>query len=192
MKEGLLPEDVGEFQAVAGDDGASLAPPVDEAETREVTRSIAGERYRFSAEGFFQINHALLADLIAAATDGAEGGAAVDLYCGAGLFTLPLARRFLRVIAVEASAHAVSHARRNLADAGLTNVKVECGTVSSWLEANAETTAPVDQVLLDPPRAGAEGGAVACILSLRPRRITYVSGHPRARPQRVLRRRLRP
>src|SRR5919206_536568 len=46
---------------------------------------------------------------------------AIDLYCGVGLFTLPLARRFARVTGVEANARACAYARRNLVDAQLTN-----------------------------------------------------------------------
>lgn len=178
MKEGLLPEEVTEFQAVAGDDGASLAPPAPEHPTREVSRVIGEHRYSFSAEGFFQINHALLEPLIAAATNDARGERAVDLYCGAGLFTLPLARRFTRVVGVEASAAAISYARRNLEDAHLDNATFEISRVGEWLMKNGERLAPVDFVLLDPPRAGADEGALDGILALKPRHISYVSCDP--------------
>ncbi|HEX8424179.1 MAG TPA: TRAM domain-containing protein, partial [Pyrinomonadaceae bacterium] len=88
-----------EFQAVAGDDGVSLLPPLEAPDAAERFRVLAGERYRFDADCFFQINHALLEPLLAAALENVNGGAtAVDLYCGVGLFTLPLARRFARVI----------------------------------------------------------------------------------------------
>jgi 23S rRNA (uracil1939-C5)-methyltransferase len=178
VKESELPEGVTELQAVAGDEGASLAPPVAEHPTREVSRSIGGHLYRFSAEGFFQINHALLEPLIEAAVADERGETAVDLYCGAGLFTLPLARRFSRVLGVEASAAAVSFARRNLEEARLDNATFEVGRVGDWLAENADASAPVDFVLLDPPRSGAEDDAVRGILTLRPRRIAYVSCDP--------------
>jgi 23S rRNA (uracil1939-C5)-methyltransferase len=178
MKEGLLPEGVTELQAVAGDDGASLAPPVPEHPTREVSRRIGGNLYRFSAEGFFQINHELLESLIAAALHGARGQTAVDLYCGAGLFTLPLAQRFARVFGVEASPLAIGYARRNLADANLGNATFETARVSDWLKETSESLAPVDFLLLDPPRAGAEDGATDSILALQPRHIAYVSCDP--------------
>ncbi len=178
MKEGELPEELTEFQSVAGDEGASLAPPAPGLPTREVSRLIGDYRYRFSAEGFFQINHALLGPLVTHATHDARGDTAVDLYCGAGLFTLPLARRFARVHGIEASAAAVNYARRNLAEASLDNVTFEASKVSDWLRNAAAALAPVDFILLDPPRAGAEEGAVDGILSLRPRRITYVSCDP--------------
>ncbi|HKR00640.1 MAG TPA: class I SAM-dependent RNA methyltransferase [Pyrinomonadaceae bacterium] len=179
MKEGSLPDELTELQAVAGDDGqVSLAPPVPEHPTREVGRFVAGHRYRFSAEGFFQINHELLEPLIAAATKDARGETAVDLYCGAGLFTLPLAQSFGRVYGVEASNAAISYARRNLEDAGLGGVTFEAARVGDWLKENGAGLAPVDFVLLDPPRAGAEEGSVEGILALKPRHLAYVSCDP--------------
>lgn len=178
MKEGSLPSGVAEFEAVAGDDGPSLAPPVAYHPTRQVSRRIGEHLYRFSAEGFFQINHELLEPLIVAATREAEGDTAIDLYCGAGLFTLPLAQRFKRVYGVEAHATAISFARLNLEGAGLDNVILEAIRVSDWLSDNSERLAPVDFVLLDPPRAGAEDNAINGILALHPQRIAYVSCDP--------------
>jgi 23S rRNA (uracil1939-C5)-methyltransferase len=178
MKAEELPEKLTEFQAVAGDEGASLAPPAPDHPTREVSRRIGVDNYRFSAEGFFQINHELLEILITAATNGAQGETAVDLYCGAGLFTLPLARRFKRVVGVESNAAAIGYARRNLEDAHLENASFETARVGEWLRENAERLAPVDFALLDPPRAGAEDDALEGLLALRPHHISYVSCDP--------------
>jgi 23S rRNA (uracil1939-C5)-methyltransferase len=170
--------DAREFEAVAGDDGVSLSPPLDEADDAERTRTIAGERYRFDAACFFQINHSLLAALVREAVGDERGEAAVDLYCGVGLFTLPLARRFARVTGVEANAAAAAFARRNLADAALTDARVETAQVGDWLSRRAARLAPVDLLLLDPPRAGAERGALEGMIALRPRRVVYVSCDP--------------
>ena len=178
MKEGLLPDELTEAQAVAGDEGASVASNANREPPREVTRTVAGHLYRFSAAGFFQINHGLLDPLIDAATKDANGQTAVDLYCGAGLFTLPLSRRFARVVGVEANAAAIDFARRNAAHARLENAAFEISTVAEWLSEKSRRFAPVDFVLLDPPRAGAEAGAVEGLLALRPRHIAYVSCDP--------------
>lgn len=178
MKDGSLPEGLTEFQAVAGDDGSSLAPPLPGEPTREVSRRIGKYCYRFSAEGFFQINHDLLDALIVAATGDADGHEAVDLYCGAGLFTLPLAERFTHVFGVEAHVRAIEFARRNLEAAGLRNATCQAATVGQWLAEYGRKVSPVDFLLLDPPRAGAEEGAIAGIVAMRPRRISYVSCDP--------------
>ncbi len=178
MSAATLPRDANEFQAVAGDDGVSLTPPVDDEDKHERLRVIAGERYHFDADCFFQINHALLAPLVNAALGDAHGTTAVDLYCGVGLFTLPLARRFTRVAAIEANPRACAYARRNLTDAQLANARIHTSLVGPWLTRHAAQFAPVDLVLLDPPRAGAEPEAIQGILHMRPHRIAYVSCDP--------------
>jgi 23S rRNA (uracil1939-C5)-methyltransferase len=169
-----------EFQAVAGDDGVSLLPPLEAGDADERSRVIAGERYRFDASCFFQINHALLEPLLDDALDNVTGGGtAIDLYCGVGLFTLPLARRFARVVGVEGHAAATAFARLNLADAGLSNAEINTSRVGSWLAQHAASVTPVDFLLLDPPRAGVEDAeTLAGILALRPERIAYVSCDP--------------
>jgi 23S rRNA (uracil1939-C5)-methyltransferase len=177
LKAGALPQ-AAEFQAVAGDDGVALTPPLESADAHERLRIIAGERYRFDADCFFQINHTLLAQLIHAGIGDARGNTALDLYCGVGLFTLPLARRFAHVTGVEANAHAARFARSNLADAQLTNAHIETAPTGQWLARNARQLAPVSLVLLDPPRAGADAETIKGILTLNPQKITYVSCDP--------------
>jgi 23S rRNA (uracil1939-C5)-methyltransferase len=98
----------------------------------------------------------------------------VELYCGVGLFTVPLARRFARVIAIEGDAAATRFALANLASANLENAQVINQDVGAWLE---EKSSP-DFLLLDPPRTGAESRVIAGILNLKPKRISYVSCDP--------------
>jgi 23S rRNA (uracil1939-C5)-methyltransferase len=199
LGEGRLPH-ASEYEAVAGDEGVALDPAVEEGDEREQSRRIGGETYRFDAGCFFQINHTLLEPLVAeglrgagaegsgieglegsgveGSGDGRAGGTALDLYSGVGLFTLPLARRFGRVVAVEGNPAAAEYARRNLADASLTNARVETSAVGEWLASHAAQLGRADFVLLDPPRAGAEPEAVRGIIALQPRHISYVSCDP--------------
>ena len=99
-----------------------------------------------------------------------SGDTALDLYCGVGLFTLPLARRFRKVVGVESNPIAVRFARRNLQHADLTNARVVTATVTEWFRADSGARGPVDLILLDPPRAGAESAVIKGILDLTPRR----------------------
>ncbi len=166
---------------------------VEPEEVRKVTRSIHGETYALNAESFFQTNDDLLSALIDAALSGASGEVAVELYCGVGLFTIPLARRFARVIGVEDDTSAADFARVNLANAGLTNAKIANEDVSDWLKENlecgdlsplSEKRRPIDALehpdflLLDPPRTGAESRVITGILGVRPQKICYVSCDP--------------
>ena len=172
------------IDAVVGEESVSVA--VDDANITGagapvVSRRIGNETYRFSAAGFFQINHDLLEPLIAAAIGDAKGKTAVDLYCGVGLFTLPLARRFARVIGIEANARATQFARRNLKSAerdDLGDVEIITARVGDWLPEHAPEVGPVDFLLLDPPRTGCENRDIAGILALRPAQISYVSCDP--------------
>lgn len=178
MSGDQLPESTGEIQAVAGDDGVSLSPAFEDEATHEVTRTIRGERYQFSAGGFFQINQQLLPALVEEAVGKLSGSLALDLYCGVGLFTLPLARSFSRVIGLEGNSRAVSFAQSNLTRAGLENAGVIAATVGIWLERNAASLPPVDLIVLDPPRSGAEPETIQSIKQIAPNHISYVSCDP--------------
>ncbi len=188
METGTLPAEIAEFRAAAGDDAVAIAPPLDDDRPAELVRTAGGERYRYDADCFFQTNHALLDPLVtealrhvppaATANGAAAPGVAVDLYCGVGLFTLPLARRFERVIGVEAHHAAAAYATQNLVAAGLGNARVDAVGVEPWLTRHASVLAPPAFVLLDPPRTGAGDAVVEGILALRPGRIAYVSCDP--------------
>jgi 23S rRNA (uracil1939-C5)-methyltransferase len=204
MREGSLPDSARDFRAVVGNEGISTSPSVSSPTVREgndltgtseqvrdVTRTIHGETYRLNAESFFQANDSLLPPLIDAAIGGAIGETALELYCGVGVFTLPLARRFKHVVGVESDSAAASFGRTNLSNAGLMNAEVVKSDVGVWLEdvrhgdlsklsegLAAALQRQMDFLLLDPPRTGAESRVIAGVLGLKPRRISYVSCDP--------------
>jgi 23S rRNA (uracil1939-C5)-methyltransferase len=167
-----------DIDAVTGDEGMSVVPPFAGFKTSIVSRHIGNETYYFSADAFFQVNHELLEPLLTESLGNANGQTAVDLYCGVGLFTLPLARRFERVTGVEAHPKATEFARRNIEAANLLNAKVVTARVGDWLNQHAGSHGPVDFLLLDPPRTGCENQDIAGILTLRPAKISYVSCDP--------------
>jgi 23S rRNA (uracil1939-C5)-methyltransferase len=136
--------------------------------------SVAGGVYRVGHRSFFQVNRFLIDRMVEAGLANAEGDAALDLYAGVGLFSLPLARRVRAVTAVESGASAVHDLEFNAARASLP-VQVEQAVVETYLEGLAE--AP-DFVLADPPRAGLGKGVVRQLLRLRPPRMTIVSCDP--------------
>lgn len=164
------------LDVVAGENGVSFAPEFADFETLELSLTVRGEVYRYNAEAFFQINPSLLGPLIDFALADASGQSALDLYSGVGLFTLPLARHFKHVLAVEANPMATRFARRNLQDTGLNNARVITATVTDWFRSGLKDSAGF--VLLDPPRAGAESAVIKGILDLHPVAISYVSCDP--------------
>ena len=144
--------------------------------TNEIAFETGNEKYFYNAESFFQGNQFLIEQLIETATGEAKGETALDLFCGVGLFTLPLARKFGKVFGVEGNAKAIEFARRNAEQAQLSNVEFFDKSVSEWLAENASINP--DFVLLDPPRAGAEKETIESLLQTKAKKISYVSCDP--------------
>ena len=130
--------------------------------------------FRVSPKSFFQVNRFLIDKLVDAAIDGQSGETALDLYAGAGLFALPLAKRFAKVIAVEAGSAAAHDLRFNAERAGV-SVQAEYARVEDYL--THLTDAP-DFILADPPRAGLGPGVVFQVNRLAAPRLTIVSCDP--------------
>jgi 23S rRNA (uracil1939-C5)-methyltransferase len=129
--------------------------------------------HRVSAGAFFQVNRHLIHELAKVVTEESTGQTALDLYAGAGLFAVPLARSFAQVIAVESSQTSQS----DLAYNSPANVKTVRATVEQYLK-NAPAKLSPDLVVLDPPRSGLGENVVRGLAALRSPRITYVSCDP--------------
>ena len=137
---------------------------------------ICGERMAVSAPSFFQVNTAGAERLVGLVLEGLEPGEddeAMDLYCGAGTFTLPLARRAAFVSAVESYGPAVRDLRRNLERTNLENVDAQGGDAGREFP---DTDA--DVIVVDPPRAGLAADVVAKLSDQPARAIAYVSCDP--------------
>lgn len=145
---------------------------------KEIVFTLDGFEYRFSAATFFQVNHDLLPAFVANALQTDAGNFALDLFCGVGLFALPLAKRFKKVIGVEGNETSIEFAQKNAATANIKNTKFHQSFVGKWLIENKANLPPVDLVLLDPPRTGAESETIQSLVELRPRKIVYVSCNP--------------
>jgi 23S rRNA (uracil1939-C5)-methyltransferase len=135
---------------------------------------LTGVRYRVSSGSFFQVNRFLAGRLVDVALDGAVGASALDLYAGVGLFSIPLARRFGEVTAVESGAGAVRDLRYNAEQAGvaLTAAQASAADYLSRLERAPEF------VLLDPPRAGIGKEIVRRLGELKAPAVVIVSCDP--------------
>jgi 23S rRNA (uracil1939-C5)-methyltransferase len=133
-----------------------------------------GFDFRVSFDSFFQVNRFLIEPLVETALAGAEGESAIDMYSGVGLFTLPLAKRFKRVTAVETGSSAVRDLEQNAKKAELT-VNAYVGQVDAFLR---QYGSAVDFVVADPPRAGLGKQVVAALLASPPKRLHIVSCDP--------------
>jgi 23S rRNA (uracil1939-C5)-methyltransferase len=131
--------------------------------------------FRVSSNSFFQVNRLLIDRLVEAAIEGAEGETAIDLYAGVGLLSMPLARRFREVTAVESGAGAVRDLQFNAERAGLGNLRAISQTAEQHL---SQLEKAPDFVVLDPPRTGLGKVVVGKLTELRPRQITIVACDP--------------
>lgn len=134
----------------------------------------------FGPVDFIQVNREINAAMVAAAMDAlqpAPTDAVLDLFCGLGNFTLPLARRARRVVGVEGDAALLDKAAANARRNGVGNAAFfkenlfEPKRFGAWAEER------FDLLLLDPPRAGAAELLVR-LPHWRPRRVVYISCHP--------------
>jgi 23S rRNA (uracil1939-C5)-methyltransferase len=134
----------------------------------------------FGPTDFVQVNAAINQSMVARAIELLELGPAdrvLDLYCGLGNFTLPMARRAAQVTGIEGEAGLIERARANARSNGIANADFHVGDLSqppdrtlSWMRKG------YDAVLLDPPRVGARE-VLSAVAHLAPRRVVYISCH---------------
>ena len=100
----------------------------------------------------------------------------LDLYCGMGNFSLPIARRVRSVVGIEDFAPALNWARRNARQNGLSNLDFRSRSAEGALS-EIFPDLPPDLVILDPPRSGAFSVARE-LAKTQPQAILYVSCDP--------------
>jgi len=129
---------------------------------------------------FIQVNGGMnrrMIDHALALLDPQPSDRVLDLFCGLGNFTLPLARRAAQVVGVEGEAGLVQRARDNATKNGIVNATFHSADLAVDQRATAWAKADYELVLLDPPRSGADA-----VLDYLPRkstrRVVYVSCHP--------------
>ena len=158
-----------EVELVSGDSAVTSDPSLP-GHIGRIDVTVGDFTYFAAADAFFQGNQGLLESLVACVLDAAPAAAdsessaeagrarfAVDLFCGAGLFSLPLTKRFERVVGVESDRAgfdlAVAGAKRN----GSERVEFLRVDALDWVEAFAGRSGvePPELIVLDPPRTGA-------------------------------------
>jgi 23S rRNA (uracil1939-C5)-methyltransferase len=134
----------------------------------------------FGPVDFIQVNRDINSAMVDAAMTLLQpqpGDSALDLFCGLGNFTLPLARRVRQVLGVEGDASLVSKARANAARNAIGNAGFAAENLFEPQTFGAWANEHYDLVMLDPPRAGA-AQLLSCMSRWGPRRVVYISCHP--------------
>ncbi|AVT46639.1 23S rRNA (uracil(1939)-C(5))-methyltransferase RlmD [Shewanella baltica] len=168
-----LQDNEGQFQGV----GAELVLPVyqlldDKAESDAVSLS-------FTPGNFVQVNGQINKAMVAQAMDWlapAPDERILDLFCGMGNFSLPLAKMGADVIGVEGVAEMVTQARVNAKANNLDKLTFYHGDLSADLSLEP-WMGKIDKLLLDPARAGAFE-SLQWLKKMKPRKVVYVSCNP--------------
>ncbi|HXS27074.1 MAG TPA: 23S rRNA (uracil(1939)-C(5))-methyltransferase RlmD [Steroidobacteraceae bacterium] len=140
-----------------------------------------GVRIEFEPTDFVQVNAPMNGALVSRAVSLLEltpASRVLDLYCGLGNFTLPLARRAAEVLGVEGEPGLIERARHNAHLNGIGNATFITADLAQPLPPDLPwLTRGFSHVLLDPPRAGARD-VMRTIARIAPERVLYISCHP--------------
>lgn len=138
-------------------------------------------KFAISARSFYQVNPEqtkVLYDQALKYADLTGEETVIDAYCGIGTISLFLAQRAKHVYGVEIVPDAIADAKRNAKLNGITNVDFAVGEaekVMPWWYAQGVRA---DVVVVDPPRKGCDEELLETILSMKPKRVVYVSCNP--------------
>lgn len=139
-----------------------------------------GLRLTFSPRDFIQVNDGVNQQMVAKAIEWLDvqpDDRVLDLFCGMGNFTLPLAQRAASVVGVEGVNALVEKGQQNARHNALDNVTFFHENLEEDVTQQPWAQHGFDKILLDPARAGAPG-VMQHIIKLAPKRVVYVSCNP--------------
>lgn len=180
LREFGLAHELRMYLQTGGLDSVELLDPEEQVEPLFYTLDAFDIRIEFDPVGFVQVNSDINQQMVAKAIDLLQVEAehrVLDLYCGIGNFSLPLARRCNEVLGIEGDNMLVAAARHNAAANELGNASFRAADLSKidgnvgWIQEQW------DRVLLDPARSGA-AEVVQNMHAIGAQRIVYVSCHP--------------
>ena len=132
------------------------------------------------ADVFMQVNaegNRRILDVLLAAGDFESGDRVLELYCGGGNFTLPIAQRIKEIVAVEGYRSSIANGKLNAQKNGIDNIRWICSAVPKAVTELKRRRENFSKIVLDPPRAGAKG-IETDLAALGARRIFYISCNP--------------
>ncbi len=139
--------------------------------------TVHGITFFISPFSFFQTNTHSAGQLQTYVVDIVSSSKRIlDLYCGSGFFSLPLARKGLSVVGVELDVASIDMAKKNARENNIHGVEfiaIDAKDVCATL-----VCGQYDTILVDPPRAGLHPKVIEALLRARPSELLYVSCNP--------------
>ncbi|MDP2228212.1 MAG: 23S rRNA (uracil(1939)-C(5))-methyltransferase RlmD [Moraxellaceae bacterium] len=164
----------------AGNDSVHRVHPAEGEDRLSYALPAFGLRLWFHPMDFTQVNAGInrrMLDLALELLDPQPGERVLDLFCGLGNFTLPLATRAGEVIGVEGVQAMADRGTENARRNGLTNVSFYAQDLTADFSGQPWARQGFDRLLIDPPRSGAEE-VVKYLPKFGAKRIVYVSCNP--------------
>jgi 23S rRNA (uracil1939-C5)-methyltransferase len=161
------------LQKVYGDDALTYSLPAFESNTKPLLLS-------YQAGGFAQVNreqNRAMLEIVRRLADFSGTEQVLDLYCGNGNISLPIAGLISHVTGIEEYAGSIDSARDNCTKNGIGNADFICADAAVGIRRLADAGRKFDTIILDPPRTGA-AEAVPEICRLNPPKIVYISCDP--------------
>lgn len=139
-----------------------------------------GTKLQFDIRDFIQVNRVLNEEMVQTALDWLElqpEDHVLDLFCGMGNFTLPLARQAKSAVGIEGVFDMVQKAQQNAERNHIKNVEFFQADLDQSFIDQPWASQPFNKILLDPPRSGA-AFALNALGELQAEKILYVSCNP--------------
>ena len=147
----------------------------------QLTLEVEGMTLKATEGNFFQVNWEQNRNMVRTVLDVAAltgNETVLDLYCGIGNFSLPLAKKAKTVIGIESGYSAIEDAKANAKLNGIANVEFIADDLQKGLKELIQRKLRADVIVLDPPRAGATLKTLERVLAFVPQKIVYVSCNP--------------
>lgn len=142
-----------------------------------------GYHYRLAYDTFFQVNPTQATKLVKCALEQANlqgHERVIDLFCGIGTFSLPLAQGARELVGIELVENSIRQARKNAEENGIHNAEFIASDARASFEVLKGRGYPADLLLLNPPRSGAGGKLMRSIGRYGTSRLIYVSCSPKS------------
>lgn len=139
-----------------------------------------GIEFKFRPAMFTQVNYEINRQMINRVLDILqlnENDNVLDLFCGLGNFTLPMAKYAGSVVGVEGDAPLINHAKENARHNNITNVEYYAADLSKDLSDAPWANRKYNKIMLDPSRAGASE-VLPYLKKWQPEQIVYISCNP--------------
>ena len=143
--------------------------------------SLCGLSFRISAKSFYQTNPVITEKLYSYAMEVAKlskDDVVFDAYSGIGTIGLIASKYCKNVLSVELVPQAVKDGVKNAQRNKVDNFSMYCDDASSFMVRMARNKESVDVLFMDPPRKGADERFLNALISLKPKRVVYVSCDP--------------